>query len=234
MVERPRIVPGNRAENRAAMEAEILRLGREHLCSFGASNLSLRAIARDLGVVSSAVYRYVASRDELLTALLVEAYNDLADATTAAVDAAGDAARDRLLAAARAVRQWGVGDPSRWALLYGSPVIGYDAPPEVTTEPGTRVIALLLQELARAEEQGLLSDPVTAVTPSISADLEAAAAGLGTTASATVVAEGTLLWSVIIGGVDLEVFDQYGREPFTDLAVLFDHQVDSVLDLLFD
>ncbi|GAB34278.1 putative TetR family transcriptional regulator, partial [Gordonia otitidis NBRC 100426] len=48
-----------RADNRAAMESEIARLGREHLRTHGAGGLSLRAIARDLGVVSSAVYRYV-------------------------------------------------------------------------------------------------------------------------------------------------------------------------------
>ena len=81
---------------RAAMEAEIMRLGREHLRTQGAAGLSLRAIARDLGVVSSAVYRYVPSRDDLLTLLLVEGYNDLADT----VDAGALAAAPSVLARA--------------------------------------------------------------------------------------------------------------------------------------
>ena len=58
----------------------IVELGRRQLVDHGAAGLSLRAIARDLGMVSSAVYRYVSSRDELLTLLLVDAYSDLADA----------------------------------------------------------------------------------------------------------------------------------------------------------
>ncbi len=72
------------------MESEIARLGREHLRTHGAGGLSLRAIARDLGVVSSAVYRYVPSRDELLTLLLVQGYSDLADSVDDAADYAAD------------------------------------------------------------------------------------------------------------------------------------------------
>lgn len=66
--------------------ADIVRIGREHLAEHGAAALSLRAVARDLGVVSSAVYRYVASRDELLTLLVVQGYTELGDAVDRAVD----------------------------------------------------------------------------------------------------------------------------------------------------
>src|SRR4051812_33791273 len=72
MVSEPvRPISGIRARNRAAIEAEILDRGREHLAREGAAALSLRAIARDLGMVSSALYRYVASRDDLFTLLIV-------------------------------------------------------------------------------------------------------------------------------------------------------------------
>ena len=71
---------GKRQESREKIEAQIIELGRRHLVTEGAAGLSLRAIARDLGMVSSAVYRYVASRDDLLTLLLVDAYSELADA----------------------------------------------------------------------------------------------------------------------------------------------------------
>ena len=85
---------GTRQETREKIETQIIELGRRHLVTEGAAGLSLRAIARDLGMVSSAVYRYVASRDDLLTLLLVDAYSELADA----VDRAGATAgswRDR-------------------------------------------------------------------------------------------------------------------------------------------
>ena len=133
-----------RAANREAMERQIRALGRSHLRTHGAAGLSLRAIARDMGVVSSAVYRYVPSRDDLLTLLLVEGYTDLADTVDAAlaqVDAPDPEAR--LLAAASSVRTWAVDDSARWALLYGSPVPGYAAPAELTEVPGTRVVATL-------------------------------------------------------------------------------------------
>src|ERR1700709_2157023 len=69
-----------RSRARAQTFAEITRIGREHLASEGAAALSVRAVARDLGVVSSAIYRYVKSRDDLLTLLVVDGYDELGDA----------------------------------------------------------------------------------------------------------------------------------------------------------
>ena len=76
---------GKRQEGRQRIEAAIVEIGRKHLVTEGAAGLSLRAVARDLGMVSSAVYRYVQSRDDLLTLLVVDAYTELADAVLNAV-----------------------------------------------------------------------------------------------------------------------------------------------------
>src|SRR5438105_7209509 len=101
-----------RARARAQTMNDIVRIGREHLAQHGAAALSLRAVARDLGVVSSAVYRYVGSRDELLTLLLVDAYNDLGDAADAAVESVpAEESRGRFAALARAVRGWALREP---------------------------------------------------------------------------------------------------------------------------
>lgn len=92
-------------------------------------------------MVSSAVYRYVSSRDELLTLLLVDAYSDLADTVDRARDdTVADSWSDDVIAIARAVRGWAVTNPARWALLYGSPVPGYHAPPDRTAGVATRVV----------------------------------------------------------------------------------------------
>src|SRR5215475_5450354 len=119
-----------RARVRAEMIGEIKAVARRHLETDGA-NLSLRAVARDMGMVSSALYRYFASRDELLTALILDAYNDLGATVEAADTAVTDRAnlRGRWLAAARAVRGWALAKPAEYALLFGSPVPGYAAPP---------------------------------------------------------------------------------------------------------
>ena len=131
---------GKRQETREQIEASIIELGRRQLVDRGAAGLSVRAIARDLGMVSSAVYRYVSSRDELLTLLLVDAYSDLADTVDRARENVGDLWSDDVVAIARAARRWALTYPARWALLYGSPVPGYHAPPDRTTPAGTRVL----------------------------------------------------------------------------------------------
>ena len=113
---------------------DIVRIGREHLATDGAAALSLRAVARDLGVVSSAVYRYVASRDELLTLLVVDGYDELGDAVDAALEQVDrDDHAGRVVAIGRAVRAWALAEPATYALLFGSPVPGYEAPAERTT-----------------------------------------------------------------------------------------------------
>ena len=107
---------------------DIVRIGRAHLATDGAAALSLRAVARDLGIVSSAVYRYVANRDELLTLLVVDGYDELGDEVDAAlakVDPADHAGR--MVAIGRAVRAWALAEPATYALLFGSPVPGMRA-----------------------------------------------------------------------------------------------------------
>src|ERR1051325_4448099 len=107
-----------RARVRAEMTDEIKAVARRHLATDGA-NLSLRAVARDLGMASSAVYRYFASRDELLTALIIDAYNSLGEAAEAAAGqtATGAAQEDgrsglqRFLDTTHAVREWALADP---------------------------------------------------------------------------------------------------------------------------
>ncbi len=146
-----------RERARAQTVADIVRLGREHLAVHGAAALSLRAVARDLGVVSSAVYRYVENRDELLTLLLIDAYGELGDEVDAAVGRVAEADfTGRFQALGRAVRGWAIREPARYALLFGSPVPGYRAPAERTTGPGTRVIFSLMAIFDAAWRAGAL------------------------------------------------------------------------------
>ncbi|AZG43721.1 TetR/AcrR family transcriptional regulator [Gordonia insulae] len=220
---------GTRAANRAAMESEIRRLGREHLRTHGAAGLSLRAIAREMGVVSSAVYRYVPSRDDLLTLLLVEAYSDLADTVDAAIAPIDEARpRDRLRAATRALRRWAVDDPARWALLYGSPVPGYSAPAEQTVEPGTRVVGTLITEVARAHT-ARESPAVEPVPRSVARDFDAIRTEFDSDLPDGALLIATTLWATTIGAISLEVFGQYGSDTFEDPEALFVAQIERAL-----
>ncbi|MGU3432214.1 TetR/AcrR family transcriptional regulator [Actinomycetes bacterium M1A6_2h] len=133
-----------RAQNRTEVTDRILASARTQLAEIGPAALSLRAVARDIGMVSSAVYRYVASRDELLTALIVQCYDELGAAAEKA-DAPHDRAdvRGRWMSTCRAIRTWANTHPHEYALLYGSPVPGYVAP-ENTIAPATRTTMVLV------------------------------------------------------------------------------------------
>src|SRR6266567_4840151 len=149
-----------RERARAEITREILEAGRRHLATDGAAALSLRAVARDLGMASSAVYRYVASRDDLLTRLIIDAYDSLGEAAESAGASVDHAdLPGRWSAICLAVRSWALANPNEWALIYGSPVPGYAAPAD-TIGPASRVSNLLVQILAEAAERGTaLPDP---------------------------------------------------------------------------
>ncbi|WP_163890904.1 TetR/AcrR family transcriptional regulator [Mycolicibacterium hippocampi] len=232
---------GKRQDSRDRTERRIVELGRRHLVTEGAAGLSLRAIARDLGMVSSAVYRYVGSRDELLTLLLVDAYTDLADAVEHARDAAPDSWREQLLAMGRAARSWAVREPASWTLLYGSPVPGYHAPREQTVAPGTRVVGALFGVVATGVANGEVPSSETGaktaaskstVPPSLSSDFDRLRAEFDFAVDDTVVAKCLVLWATLVGAISLEVFGQYGSDTFTDNAVVFDTQLSLVVEML--
>jgi AcrR family transcriptional regulator len=222
---------GKRQESREKIEAQIVELGRRHLETDGAAGLSLRAIARDLGMVSSAVYRYVASRDDLLTLLLVDAYSELADAVDRAA-AAGGPWRDQLLAMAHAARAWAVDQPARWALLYGSPVPGYHAPRERTVGPGTRVVGALFEAIGAGIAAGEIPQANAVVAQPLSSDFERLRKEFGFTGDDSAVAKCFVLWAGLVGAISLEVFGQYGADTLTDPGAVFDSQVRLLVDML--
>jgi AcrR family transcriptional regulator len=217
-----------RARAREQTMRDIVRIGRTHLATEGAAALSLRAVARDLGVVSSAVYRYVASRDDLLTLLVVDGYDELGDAVDAALArVARDDFAGRLRAIGRAVRAWALAEPATYALLFGSPVPGYRAPAERTTGPGTRVIARLVEVWEDAWVAGAVRVDEAPVTPRrLSRDLARIRREMGITAPDELIARGVLVWAAVFGCVSFEVFGQYGPDTFTQPQELFEHQLE--------
>jgi AcrR family transcriptional regulator len=222
---------GKRQETREKIETQIIELGRRHLVTEGAAGLSLRAIARDLSMVSSAVYRYVASRDDLLTLLLVDAYSELADA----VDRAGATAgswRDQLLATAHAARGWAIDQPARWALLYGSPVPGYHAPRERTVVPGTRVVGALFGAIGAGIAAGDIPQSNVAAAQPLSSDFELLRKEFEFGGDDSAVAKCFVLWAALVGAISLEVFGQYGADTLTEPGAVFDTQVRLLIDML--
>ncbi len=202
---------GARARARAEVRAAILATASAHVAERGAGDLSLRAVARDLDMVSSAMYRYFASRDELLTALIVEAYDSLGEAAEAAVEAtAGQAPSDRWVNAARAIRGWAMAHRHDYALLYGTPVPGYAAPDD-TVVPGTRVSRALVRIVRDAARDGRLAPPTAGAA--VSATTSESFVALRAELDLDDVTDATLLalllaWTQLFGLLTFELFGQ--------------------------
>ena len=144
---------------REQITADIIDEGRTQLAEHGAAGLSLRSVARELGMVSSAVYRYVASRDDLLTRLIIEAYDSLGDAVElAAGQSADEPPLERWVSTAHAVRDWALARPQEYFLVFGTPVPGYAAP-EITATTGTRTPRALVGIVADALDAGQVRPP---------------------------------------------------------------------------
>lgn len=230
--------PTPRELARERTEAEILRIAREHLATTGPAELSLRAIARELGIVSSAIYRYVSCRDDLLTQLVIDGYNELGDAVDQAISAVdGTDHLGKFLALGRAVRTWALAEPAMYALLYGTPVPGYDAPGERTTVPGTRVAFALARIADEAWRAGALAEggPVAREVPgTLAADFGRIRDELDLALPPTYVQPTLLVWSSLFGTVTFEVFGQYGPDTLSDPPALFEahlHQLAGLVGL---
>ncbi|WP_405877174.1 TetR/AcrR family transcriptional regulator [Streptomyces sp. NBC_01136] len=131
-----------RERYRARVRAEIKERAWEQIATAGASALSLNAIAKQMSMSGPALYRYCASRDELITELIRDAYRSLADTFRAASESGADVA-----ALAHALRGWAMDDPQRYFLVYGTPVPGYHAPDDVTGI-ASEILATLLDACA--------------------------------------------------------------------------------------
>ena len=197
-----------RARVRAEMVTEIKTVARRHLATDGA-NLSLRAVARDMGMVSSALYRYFASRDDLLTALIIDAYNGLGaaveDADAAVIERSD--LRGRLLILGRAVRRWALANPAEYALIFGSPVPGYAAPAD-TVVAAQRTPDVLLGIFVDGFAAKALRAPTGELAPALGADMTAARDAIAPGLPREVFAVGTIAWIHIFGAVSFELFGQ--------------------------
>lgn len=196
----------SRAENRVETTRAIQAIGRRHLGEVGPAALSLRAIAREVGLVSSAIYRYFPSRDDLLTALLVEAYDELGDAVESADrPIARDDLVGRFSAICYALRGWSRLHPHEYALLYGSPVPGYAAP-EDTITPAMRTPFAVLAVVADAQAAGHRPPATTTPDAEEAAALAPVLAVTDPPLEPAVGLRALLVWAGLIGHLTLELF----------------------------
>jgi AcrR family transcriptional regulator len=214
---------GARARARTEITAAIKEEARRQLAADGAARLSLRAVARELGMVSSAVYRYFPSRDELLTALIIDAY-DSVGATAEKADAAasrGAGPTARWTSVCEAVRAWAIAHPHEYALIHGSPVPGYTAP-DTTVQSAARV-GLVLIGIVRAahQETGAEGPPIT---PELRPEAGRMAADFAPDLPPELVVTLVAAWAELYGLIQFDVFGQFNR-VVEDRETFFRHAV---------
>jgi AcrR family transcriptional regulator len=214
---------------RAELTREIKDEARRQLAT---GELSLRAVSRALGMVSSALYRYFPSRDDLLTALIIDAYNSLGDAVGAADPGPDAPARVRWHAACSRVREWARANPQEYALIYGSPIPGYRAP-QTTVEPGTRVSLLLVVIVRDGWRAGTMTEPADAppLPPALAEEFERLNALIELELPPLVLGRMFTAWTQLFGMVSFELFGQLvGLVDPT--GYFFDYTVDQMADFI--
>jgi AcrR family transcriptional regulator len=201
-----------RERARAELTREIKEEARRQLAASGAQGLSLRSVARELGMVSSALYRYFRSRDELLTALIIDAYDALGAAAEAASSALPAAdIRGRWRATCTAIRDWAMANPHEYALIYGSPVPGYQAP-RTTVGSAIRVVRVMGGILTDAEAgiggvdtQNREEPPPAKLARQVASVAEAIAPGVDD----GVLTRALIAWTQLFGMISFELFGQF-------------------------
>lgn len=219
----PGRTPRQLAREQTLRRIKTLALGQ--LAEGGAGELSLRAIAREINLVSSAIYRYFGSRDELITALIIDAYNDLADVLEAAGEGSRRTPVRRWREICLALRGWAREQPHRFGLIFGSSIPGYHAP-QTTVAPAARVYRAL-------SVIGVDADPPVkpAIARQLRGQLVTASTALGLDVTEPTMLAVTGAFARVIGLVGLELGGHFVG-TFDPADQLYETLVDREAELL--
>ena len=224
MTPRPR-----RNQSPSNLKEHILRSAWEQIAQAGAPALSLRAVARKLHITAPAIYNYFPSRDALVTALIVDAFNAFGETqaqSIATIPAEAYAARLRALGLA--YRRWAISYPERYQLIFGVPIAGYTAPTEATLPAASRSMASLVSVLASAHTAGKLkSESLSPMTPRLRAMLMEWPL-VGGQVDPEVLYLALVTWSFVHGLVSLEINRQY-PSSLTDSDDFYSRAIDLLI-----
>jgi AcrR family transcriptional regulator len=216
----------HRERLRALTVETIKEHGYAQITEGGPGALSLNAIAKSMGMSGPALYRYFASREELMAALVTDSFDNLADTLTRAADAAGQAPEDRLRAVALGFRGWALAAPHRYRLVFGSTYGTGALDPARIIPAATRSMTAILSALA-----DLSTSPPPAVSDRIlQSQLEqwGARQDPGTTPAAGNLLLGLAAWTRLHGIISLEI-DGFFLQVGVDPARLYDSEIDHLI-----
>ena len=219
-----------REERHPDLQTAIKETAWKQISEAGAPTLGLRSIARELKITAPSIYNYFPSRDDLVTALIADAYNSLADSQEASVkNMAADDRSGRLYALGIAYREWAVANPQRYQLIFGTPIPHYDAPDEITLPAAARALVPLTQAIQALYSAGQIrTERLAPMTPKLEAMLKAWQAFEGGS-DLEVLYLATIIWSRVHGLVTLEIGNQLPAF-LDDPAELFQREMMNILN----
>ena len=216
-----------REERREETMREIKHLALQQIEQTGVDELSLREICRKMRVSSAALYRYFASREALLTALISDAYNGIDQAMAEGRDSIpADQPVERMLATCQAYRAWARANPAQYRLIYGSPILGYSPDWAALLNPARRALDIILAMVEQDRQSGALPGPEKTILLSagLRDQMAAIVAARGYPISPEVLYAAIKGWTVLHGLVSLEVFGHLSP-LISDSAALFDQEI---------
>ena len=211
------------------LQEAIKEMAWKQAAEYGAATLSLRAIARELKITAPAIYNYFSNRDALVTALIVDAYNSMADAQEAAiVNIPADKRAERVFELGMAYREWAVTYPQRYQLIFGTPIPNYHAPEELTLPAAARGLVPLLNAIQAIFTAGeLRTERFAKLTPKLKSMLVSWQKFEGK-ADLEVLYLALVIWSRVHGLVMLEI-GSHVPSFFDDPAELFRREIKNIL-----
>lgn len=221
-----------RERARVELIRQIKAVALRQLGEDGASALSLRAVARELGLGSaSALYRYFPGRDALLTALIIDSYTALGTAAQEAQARVHEApVLTRWLAICHGVREWAVQNRHEYALIFGAPIPGYAAPPD-TIAPATIVPTLLIGLLAERLRDAPEGVPREAVPDDVRRAAQPVLARIPPEVPEQLAIRGLMAWTYLFGAVSFEVFG-HRHDVIADPQPFFDYEIRQIAVVL--
>nr|WP_221308454.1 TetR/AcrR family transcriptional regulator [Nocardiopsis mwathae] len=220
---------------REATSQEIKQIARRHLVEQGPPGVSLRAIAREMGMTAPGLYRYFNSLDDLLSSLTADFFTELAEAVTAADRSLPhDDVDGRILASLRALRTWALANRAEFALMFGPPGPHHHRDHErgATLEAGQRFAAIFFALFDRLLRERRFEVPDEAeLSPVLCRQLEAFAEQTGfATENVPLGALHVLTscWVRIYGLVCMEVFEHLSF-VMPDMEPLFEAELPGIL-----
>jgi AcrR family transcriptional regulator len=212
---------------REEMIEQIKSTARTHMSAKGTAGLSLRGIAREIGITAPAIYNYFPTLDALITALITDAFQSIAEymATASATQDDGTAA-SRIFAAVIAYREWAIAHPIQFQLIYGNPIPNYVAPIEITGPMARLPFEGLMSDFVQAYHKQELQLPkyLVDIPPIVRSDIVAYLDHVGFDMPEAVVYAIMSGWSHIHGIVMLELFEHI-TPIFANTAHFYRHEV---------